>query len=306
MMRERNYQTHCRCTPSSRLSGQETTPYTKLTSNYRDRDKLSPSLWPCAAQLFRAMRVVNSETREGCICVLGGVASWANQVRAQQRCQIFQLRKIAAGVLLGRGEGNSSASSPSTPIRGRRLTKFDASRKSDTASAPFTTGSPAAPRPRSLSASRSWAKSFRIEFPSQAKQPEASARSAVTTSGRLAMGWSRPVTGRSVTATSERMDATGGESAATNCIGVVTSGEAAKRLINVDLRSRVWVGPSVTRTSSPLRCNSSSGGGLGIQQPGSMTWGDRYAMPAPSGRARDRAICPAAARSLITGFRSIT
>ena len=42
----------------------------------------------------------------------------------------------------------------------------------------------------------------------------------------------------------------------------------------------------------------SSGDGLGIQQPGSMTWGDRLAMPAPSGRARDRAICPAVARNL--------
>lgn len=43
--------------------------------------------------------------------------------------------------------------------------------------------------------------------------------------------------------------------------------------------------------------NSSSGGGLGIQQPGSMTRGGSAATPAPSGRARDRAICPAVARS---------
>jgi hypothetical protein len=48
---------------------------------------------------------------------------------------------------------------------------------------------------------------------SRAKEPEANARSAVTTSGRLAMGSSRPVTGRSVTATSERTDVTAGETA---------------------------------------------------------------------------------------------
>lgn len=109
-----------------------------------------------------------------------------------------------------------------------------------------------------------------------------------------------------------------------NCVGVVTSGEAAKRLINVDLRSRVSVGPGVTRTSSPLRCNSvsdgafagslplgeiepsvtlacppsesSSGDGLGIHQPGSMTRGFASRRQPPSGRARDRAICPAVAR----------
>lgn len=45
------------------------------------------------------------------------------------------------------------------------------------------------------------------------------------------------------------------------------------------------------------RC--SSGDGLGNQQPGSNTWGGRNATPAPSGRARDRAICPA-----VTGFDS--
>ncbi len=40
----------------------------------------------------------------------------------------------------------------------------------------------------------------------------------------------------------------------------------------------------------------SSGDGLGNHQPGSNTWGGRNTRPAPSGRARDRAICPAVAR----------
>jgi hypothetical protein len=45
------------------------------------------------------------------------------------------------------------------------------------------------------------------------------------------------------------------------------------------------------------RCSTSSGGGLGIHQPGSNTRGGFFAATAPSGRARDRAMCPAAARS---------
>lgn len=40
----------------------------------------------------------------------------------------------------------------------------------------------------------------------------------------------------------------------------------------------------------------SSGDGLGIQQPGSMTRGTRAKVKTPSGRARDRATCPAVAR----------
>lgn len=52
--------------------------------------------------------------------------------------------------------------------------------------------------------------------------------------------------------------------------------------------------PSVTLASLPSGFTSSDG--LGNHQPGSMTWGDRFAMTAPSGRARNRAICPAVAR----------
>lgn len=44
--------------------------------------------------------------------------------------------------------------------------------------------------------------------------------------------------------------------------------------------------------------HSSSGRGLGIHQPGSNTRGFAIAHQPPSGRARDRAMCPAAARSL--------
>lgn len=53
--------------------------------------------------------------------------------------------------------------------------------------------------------------------------------------------------------------------------------------------------PSVMLASVPSE--SSSGGGLGIQQPGSHTWGGFFMPTAPSGRADESATCPAAARS---------
>jgi hypothetical protein len=55
--------------------------------------------------------------------------------------------------------------------------------------------------------------------------------------------------------------------------------------------------PSVTSASAPSE--SSSGDGLGNLEPGSITSGDRFAVTAGSGRARNRAICPA-----VTGFNS--
>lgn len=60
--------------------------------------------------------------------------------------------------------------------------------------------------------------------------------------------------------------------------------------------------PARSSSSWTKSIEFSSGGGLGIHQPGSMTWGGRIAPPAPSGRARDRAKCPAVARynSVIT------
>jgi hypothetical protein len=57
-------------------------------------------------------------------------------------------------------------------------------------------------------------------------------------------------------------------------------------------RAHAWHSLSIQRSSA----NSSSGGGLGIQQPGSHTSGGFFTATARSGRARERAICPAAAR----------
>ena len=344
------------------------------------------------------------------VCV-GVRKPWANQARGLRGRQLPELRKSAVEIFATIAAENSSASSPSTPTRGKRPTRCASSPKTSTPSARSTIGSPAVPMRRCGSSSASWMTFSTIE--SQAKEPEANARSAVTALGCLVMGSSRPVAGRSATATSELMDVTAGETApysnctsrseygqnqnaatqfgiiseqranspaaralqnesqyhlnqgearlsglrgaspgmfpispqrsnpegisdrsrdlaedsrcshndrdskmhyplrelsreaslgrlierrSLNCIGVVTSGEAAKRLINVDQRSRAAVGPSVIRTSSPLRCNFSSGDGLGNHQPGSMTCGFGIDRQPASGRARDRAICPAVAR----------
>ena len=64
-----------------------------------------------------------------------------------------------------------------------------------------------------------------------------------------------------------------------------------------DARSRRF-----PRGHDPVICRtgvrSSSGGGLGIHEPGSNTRGFASRRQSPSGRARDRAICPAVARSI--------
>lgn len=83
-----------------------------------------------------------------------GVRSWANhrcgggcrQIARLQNSAVKKSRQIA-------GE-NYSASSPSTPIRARQPLSFVGSRVTATASAPFTTGSPAAPMRRCRSSSR--------------------------------------------------------------------------------------------------------------------------------------------------------
>lgn len=50
-------------------------------------------------------------------------------------------------------------------------------------------------------------------------------------------------------------------------------------------------------TAHPVMSQTSFGGGLGIHEPGSLTWGGREATTAPSGRAVETAKCPAAPES---------
>jgi hypothetical protein len=48
-------------------------------------------------------------------------------------------------------------------------------------------------------------------------------------------------------------------------------------------------------TAGKTALHFSSGDGLGIHQPGSITWVGDIVATGPSGRARDRAMCPAVA-----------
>ncbi|EJN11802.1 hypothetical protein PMI42_04815 [Bradyrhizobium sp. YR681] len=56
-------------------------------------------------------------------------------------------------------------------------------------------------------------------------------------------------------------------------------------------------GTAASRLASAGAAQFSSDDGLGIHQPGSMTRGTRAKVQTPSGRARDRAMCPAVVRS---------
>ena len=62
-------------------------------------------------------------------------------------------------------------------------------------------------------------------------------------------------------------------------------------------RRNVEQGGRTTADQELAAQSFSSGDGLGIQQPGSMTWGGLLVPTAPSGRADESAMCPAVARS---------
>lgn len=133
---------------------------------------------------------------------------------------------------------------------------------------------------------RSMARSLATE--SRAKEPEASGGLCAKASHAVRVGeptrigkLSWPALGR--TSNVSERGVTGGESAALNFL----QGRAARS---------AHVAHNHEVVSSNLTPATSSGDGLGIHQPGSMTRGTRAKVKTPSGRARDRAICPAVAR----------
>ena len=66
-------------------------------------------------------------------------------------------------------------------------------------------------------------------------------------------------------------------------------------------RRNVEQGGRTTADQELAAQSFSSGDGLGIQQPGSNTWGGFFVPTAPSGRADESAMCPAVARSYSSG-----
>jgi len=230
------------------------------------------------------------QVRSRVLCLVGIVASWEpNQQRERCRRQ-GERREIYFPDIWGEkifplsGASASHCSASTSPAS--RSRSVSALIRTSSPTAPFASPISTSRARRRLPMKRSWSCSTSCVrgsgHESQAKEPKANARSAVATSGRLAMGSSRPVTGRSVTATSERMDVTGGESAAQNsCVG----GAAVARQSH-----KLKVAGSIPAPAT------SSGDGLGFHQPGSMTRGFASLRQPPSGRARDRATCPAVAR----------
>lgn len=89
--------------------------------------------------------------------------------------------------------------------------------------------------------------------------------------------------------------------------GLMIRLRALRSVRNARSATRVF-SSTASASRTPKRCtrstarysatNFSSGDGLGIHQPGSMTRGTRAKVKTPSGRARDRAMCPAVARSI--------
>lgn len=139
---------------------------------------------------------------------------------------------------------------------------------------------------------------------SQAKEPKANAGSAVTT-------WGRPVWVRvgsslvgSRTATSENMDATVGRDrqpslCSANSFSALGSARGTSAMLHPgaeDGSTTSLAGRDSGDRAERRSSNFSSGDGLGIHQPGSMTRGFASPRQPASGRARDRAKCPAVAR----------
>lgn len=179
------------------------------------------------------------------VLLRGGVASWEQSRISGAHRQIARLQNSAAKISRPIGGEDYSASSPSTLTRDRRLSSYAASRATATASAPFTTGLPAAPMRRCPSSSR------------------CSATFSLTDGGLV----------------SARL-------VFISCVGGAAAARQPHKL-------------KVTG-SSPVPATS-SGGGLGIQQPGSMTRGFASQRQPPSGRADESAMCPAAARFIDVG-----
>jgi len=106
--------------------------------------------------------------------------------------------------------------------------------------------------------------------------------------------------------TSEFMDVTAGETAPNSnsgravgpCSGIKCGVDRTQSCLRDNGQASNDADVSVV-TAGETAPNSSSGDGLGIHEPGSMTWGGRDAATAPSGRADESAKCPA-----VTGSNS--
>jgi hypothetical protein len=136
---------------------------------------------------------------------------------------------------------------------------------------------------------------------SSAPRPEAAAVTvqsrAKATEGKAGMAGGTPTVRQTTAGTGLRVGAASAVLPATSEFMDATAGETAPnsqvRTCSTDAANRGQSRHEAVTAGRDRQPNFSSGDSLGIHEPGSITWGDRDAMTAPSGRARDRAECPA-------------
>jgi hypothetical protein len=124
------------------------------------RDVTVRTIRGCESKIntFFSRVVSSSDIFVSFVVLRRGACSWANHRGRSGFRQIFRLQNSAVKIFGPSGGENSSAPSPSTPIRNRPRSSFAGSRASNMASARFTTGSPVAPMRRPPCCSRSSAR----------------------------------------------------------------------------------------------------------------------------------------------------
>lgn len=191
----------------------------------RSTERLSrdETAFACRGRVARhgghADQLARPEVRSTVLRCVGG-ASWAkNQRHAGGACRVRTLEHLFQKTSRGPAATNLERLFGPYGRTSRRSTWHNAPASRSVARSSSLTATASR-----MLASPPWCTSRCSTIESQAKEPKANARSAVATSGRPA--WVR--VGSSVvgsrTATSERMDATGGESAATNFIPKIREG----------------------------------------------------------------------------------
>jgi hypothetical protein len=175
--RKANHVVHCSCTPHTGAAVRRRSPV-ECQSYDNSVAKVNMNLFrtfPYSAEPHLGQRGWRDErtAARGCGRALqarstvlrgGRLQSWEQVRIGGSFRQIRGLRKSGAEKFRPTAGENYSASSPSMPIRGRRLSSCAASRATATAKARFTTGSPAAPTRRCPSSSRCSATSSPTEF----------------------------------------------------------------------------------------------------------------------------------------------
>lgn len=336
-----NHVVHCSCSPKEGASVRRRTPVE--CQSYDNLMAMgNRTYYGCgsASQMYKTSRPRSAVRRKVQSTVLrGGVRSWANHWKDARRCQGERFEQSFEETRAPNDCRNSGASSASF---GRRKSRTSSSRNARAArSAPRNSTSQATaslPMKRSWSCSTNCGRASGREFLAetrraagtflfkgavQSSEIEPDERSQDTcgildfegSRGRQAGRRDEAVASgaerceRDVRAENGCVDTTLKCRSESNQRQVRSAGKPQgprKTTVNPgrkvvsrrDCRAAVCA-----RGDEPRATIFSSGDGLGIHQPGSITRGTRAKVKTPSGRARERAMCPAVARSFCEGTR---